>query len=328
MGVHDTEPAIEGDSMSTTKRLRAGVLLAGILLVSGCTAATEGQDRPVSPIDEYLLAAEGTGMSAQERREAGDARLLAREEVVAECMKEQGFDYIPSPPTPLGFDFNMWGSPELDDPDWIQRWGYGIVDGPDQVEVTILEDPNEAIVEGLSDSERTAYYEALVGSPDAVDADGVYDPSEGGCLGQAEIADAADDPLRGDRFRALNDAVMVFYNDLTQQQDIVALNARWAACMADGGEAGFASPLDPISEINIALQELVREGGETAWDNPEIERLREREIALAQVDARCRDAVDYRETEEEVRFEAEEQFVADNLAELEAYRAAAEGAGS
>ncbi|MET2012256.1 hypothetical protein ABXJ56_11925 [Microbacterium chocolatum] len=328
MSAHDPALAIEGDPMSTTSRRRAGLLLAGILLLSGCTAATQTQDRPVSPIDEYLLAGEGTAMSAQERREAGDARLLAREEVIAECMKEQGFDYIPAPPTPLGFDFNTWGSPELDDPDWIDRWGYGIVDGPDQVQVTIPDDPNEAIVEGLTDSERTAYYEALVGSPDAYDADGLYDPSQGGCLGEAEIADAADDPLRGDRFRALNDAVLAFYAELNEQQDIVALNARWAACMADEGEDGFASPLDPISEINVALQELVSEGGETAWDNPEIERLRERETALAHVDARCREAVDYRAAEEKVRFEAEERFVADNRAELEAYRAAAEGAGS
>lgn len=314
--------------MSSQNRFRGAIVLAGILLLSGCTATTGGEERAVSPIDEYLLAAEGTGMSEQERREEGNARLLAREEVVAECMKEQGFDYIPAPPTPLGFDFNTWGSPELDDPAWIERWGYGIVDGPDQVQVTIPEDPNEAIVDGLSDSERTAYYEALVGSMDAFDADGVYDPSKGGCLGHAEIVDAADDPLRGDRFRALNDAVMAFYTELNEQQDIVALNARWAACMADEGEDGFTSPLDPVSEINVSLQELVKAGGETAWDDPEIERLREREIALAQIDARCRESVDYRATEKEVRFEEEERFVADNLADLEAYRAAAEGAGS
>ncbi len=312
-----------------TRRIPAiALFIAGALVLSACSGGGEAEAAPtLSPIEVYMSAGEGTDMGDDERQAAGDAWLLANEELIASCMKEQGFEYVPHPPTPAGFDFNTIGSADLDDPDWIERYGYGIVFAPDREKVTITADPNEEIIEGLTGPERTAYYAALSGT-DAFDAEGEYDPSKGGCMGAAQIELDGEDPTRGDEFRPLRDAVMDFYEALGTQAEIVALDAAWAECMSAAGHGSFATQMEPLYEVNSELLMLLREYEDSAWEEPEMEALGAREIELALADLACREETGYRASYASVRTTLEERFVQDNLADLEAFKKAAEQAGT
>lgn len=304
------------------------LLTASALALSACSGGSPDSGAPaLSPIEVYMSAGQGTDMSDEARQAEGDAWLLANEELIAACMKEEGFEYVPHAPTPLGFDFSTLGSADLDDPAWIERYGYGIVFAPDREEVAITADPNEEIVAGLSDPERTAYYVALAGSG-ASDAAGGYDPAKGGCMGAAQLELDAQDPLRGDEFAPLRDAVMDFYTQLGTQPEIVELDAAWAGCMSAAGHGPYVSQMDPLGEVNGELLMIVDELGDEAWEDARIQALGAREIELAQADLACRKETDYRASYASVRTTLEERFVEDNLADLEAFKAAAEQAGS
>lgn len=313
-----------------TRRFPALLLLAaaGALVLTACTSEGGEATTTLSPIEQYMSAGQGTDLGDEERQAAGDAWLLENEELIAGCMKDAGFEYVPHAPTPVGFDFNSLGSAELDDPDWIERYGYGIVYAPDREEIVIASDPNEEIVASLSDAERTAYYVALAGGSSAVDADGQYDPAKGGCMGAAQIELDARDPLKADEFAPLRDAVMAFYTEVPAQPEIVALDAAWAECMSAAGHGPYVSQMDPLGEINGSLAMLIDELGDAAWEDSQTQELGTREIELAQADFACREETDYRKKYAAVRTTLEERFVEDNLADLEAFKLAAEQAGS
>ena len=125
---------------------------------------------------------------AQAARDADNRRRT--EEIVARCMAEEGFEYIPrSAPSPhpptrrstrrstpgeAGFGITTWYGREIEpapEDDWV--------------------DPNIAIVEAMSDSERKAYRAAHFGEvTERVDADpesgaAIEEAWGGGCTGQA-----------------------------------------------------------------------------------------------------------------------------------------------
>lgn len=305
------------------------VLAAAALLLTACGGTPEQPERTLSPIDVYLLAGSGTELSAEERDADGDAWLRENEELIAGCMKDAGFEYVPHAPTPMGFDFNMIGSADLDNPEWIKRYGYGIVTSPDRSDKpTVVPNPNDAIVEALTDAERTEYYRTLTGGESAYGADGSYDPSKGGCFGAAQIELDARDPLRADEFRPLLDAINDFYLALDAQPEIVALDAQWAECMSTAGYGPYGYQMEPLGEINGELLRLINEGGADAWADPAVERLAVREIELATADFECREETGYRASYASVRNTLEERFVEDNRADLEAYKATAEQAGA
>lgn len=312
-----------------TRRPPAAVLLcAGILALAACSGPAEESGVAQSPIERYMSAGDGTQLSEAERKEQGDAWLLANEELIAACMNDQGFEYVPHPPTPLGFDFSKLASAELDDPEWVERYGYGIVNGPDAEDVTIAPDPNEAILATMPQSEVNAYYVALSGGSGAYNADGDYLPEKGGCQGAAQIELDSRDPLAGDEFRPLRDAVTDFYTALPMTAEIAELDARWAECMDASGFGPFAIQLDALAEINVELVTLANEEGGAASDDPAVEALGAREIELALADLACREETNYRASHAAVRETLEERFVEDHLADLEAFKAAAEQAGS
>lgn len=305
----------------------AVLLCAGILALAACSGPAEESGVAQSPIERYMSAGDGTQLSEAERKEQGDAWLLANEELIAACMNEQGFDYVPHPPTPMGFDFSTLTSPDLDDPEWVQRYGYGIVHGPETEVVTIAEDPNEAVLASLSQPEVNAYYVALSGGSGAYTADDEYIPEKGGCQGAAQIELDSRDPLRGDEFRPLRDAVNDFYTSLMTTAEIAELDARWADCMDAAGFGPYTLQLDALAEINADLVVMANERGGNAQDDPEMEKLGAREIEVALADLACREETDYRASYDAIRTTLEERFVEDHLAELESFKAAAEQTG-
>ncbi|MFT4136150.1 hypothetical protein [Microbacterium sp.] len=324
------------------------------LVLSGCagdkTDTSSADAWKSSPLNAYLSAVWGGDLSEEEQ-----ARTLAEqqkkvEELVATCMAEEGFDY-----TPVDYsDQFSTGSAEEWDPDsreWVAQYGYGAVNSPGKEEaeqaVEEVTDPNQEYVESLSESEQAAYSEALYGPPpseEELGEDGAieWNWETAGCQGAAQHeVNAVQDIWSDDEFADLRQAMEKLWEDVENDPARAELDAEWASCMADAGYDGFTKQQDAAQSIYDALNELNAEAPQPAegasveeidaqWKayEDELEKksepIAEREVKLALADLDCREKTDYSAKQLELQFAAEEQFIADHKAELEAFKAAAE----
>lgn len=139
----------------------------------GTTAATDGtgQAAPAattsssyfSPVDEYLNPSASAAPVSDEEYAAKEKQL---QELVAACMTDEGFEYVPFVYPVQSVDNDLYK--DAGTRGWAEKYGYGIsttdqLIGPD----TQVVDPNQAIAEAMGDSEREAYYVALHGDQGA-----------------------------------------------------------------------------------------------------------------------------------------------------------------
>jgi len=282
------------------------------------------------PLDEYLGAIWGTGMSVQEQ-EMKQAQLATRHsELVAQCMLEAGFDYIP--------ENAPFGSVAVDDffpedPDWVAQWGYGI-------SIAAPATPTYVIGSHLSEndvsiSERDQFTRALFGPPcdevGEIAANGscVFPIEPLGCLAIASQELRDETPavlLQSAEFAPLFELIDQMRIDI--RTEISPEETEWADCMADNGFTGFTRRNDPDS-LSSLPENQIRDAFSAIIDGPgfnsvEMNQLQQREIELALTDLNCRNAVDFSLRETVWRIEAEQQFIIDNRPALEAIRDAAE----
>lgn len=317
-------------------RFRVGTALGAaalLLALAGCTSApgttADGSD---SPLNKYMMSIYGGNLSEEEQIAKSEKDNIEREELVAQCMVEEGFDYVPAIyPSSMMFSSGDEWKPE--DREWVAQYGYGMVNWPGKNEQTDpgteWVDPNQEYVESLSESERTAFYEALSGPPvpeDQMSEDGSYEWNweTSGCYGFAQHEMEGEDPLQSEAHKPLMDAIQEFYTSMQSSSDFADIDAAWADCMADAGQTGFATQSDAQNSLSEELNAYYEKQTEWIENDPALDELAEREVALALVDLDCREKVDYAKKRLAVTFELEEKFVADHKAELEALKADAE----
>lgn len=338
--------------MRSSGPLAAAAAAALVLILAGCTGTaadtTTGElTYEDSPMTKYLDAAWSGGLSEEESEKKQAADMTQMEEIIAQCMTAEGFEY-----TPVDFETtdtivvgtgDEW---DIDDRAWVEKYGYGLFEFPgsdaepeeSESESTSI-DENAEYIASLSESEAAAYDEALYGPPieeEALnDPDFEYSWEESGCAGQAQHEVQGEDPLATAEFDDLFERISSLSEqamDSTEQQE---LDARWAACMADAGESGFTRQSDAQQSItdDMPVPEEAPEGSETAVpddkvvpETAETRALHEREIELALVDLTCREETDYAQSTLEIQFALEERFIEDNRAELDAFVLAAEQA--
>ncbi|QRY39631.1 hypothetical protein JVX92_08720 [Microbacterium hominis] len=325
--------------MKTLTRIATTTLAAVALAISasGCTAASDGSGgKTDSPLMEYLGAVYGTNLSASEQEQRYAESQKKSEELVAQCMKDQGFEYTPNTQN-VSFsagDADMW---KPDDRDWVSQYGYGMVKNPmsDQpAQETPYTDPNQGYLDSLSQTEQTAYWEALYGpqpTEDQLGEDGSYeyDWKTAGCQGAAQH-ETNSDPMQDEQFASLNEAINTFYTDMATNTAFAEINQKWSSCMSDAGHTGFSAQTDAQMSISNKLSSYYEKmsGSSGAQENdPELATLAEEEVAVALADLDCRTKTGYTAEQQKVQFELERQFIADHKAELEALKAAAEQAG-
>jgi hypothetical protein len=326
--------------------------VAAVALLGGC--ASTGNDATPRTLDYYLGAANSSGLSAQERAASERAQRLAHEEIVATCMAAQGFDYIPDA------DNNTFVDPvdsmvfRLDDRAWVEKWGYGIVATPDGlgkvarmvVPVTIV-NANDAYMDTLGEAELRAYRVALWGESAADGAIAVGETDQG-CQGVAYEQMATADPTirlkASDQFAPLFSALSSFgagwYAD-SVADEWAALDAQWAACMADAGYTDFGQSASNFpggnqqwmaeawfynSEVPPVVNDWRTSGVANIESYPPFQALATPEITLALADLDCREQVGYRDGTTALVRKAEQQFITDHHDELEAFRSAVEQA--
>lgn len=318
----------------------AALAVAAVVLGGCSSAAPEAEGASperTSPLSEYLDAVYGGDLSPEEQQAKYDEQDRRTEELVAECMQEEGFEYLPNDNSGT-FSTGEDVVYEPEDREWVEQWGYAAAKSPYNEEsaqpTEEYVDANEDYVASLSESEQTAFYEALNGpmlteEEYAEQGDSYeYDWTTAGCYGAAQHEVQQDDPAQSEEFAPLFEAMNGLYEDIASSPEMTALDGEWSACMDGAGQPGFATQADAQNSIYDQLNTFYESGSEgeeyVEPDPSELDALHEEEVALALVDLTCREETDYRERYAEVQAELEEQFIADHQAELDALRAAAE----
>lgn len=332
----------------------AVVSLAGCGQIGGGTLSYED-----SPLSTYLSAAWGGGIdvSVEEQQKQLDDQNREIEELTAACMKEAGFEYIPNTSngaTIMSGD-DLW---QPDKREWVAQYGFGIFNNPyneqDMGSTEEYVDPNQEYVASLSESEQSAYYVTLSGEgvteEQANDPDFDWSTMDNGCQGEASeqvYNSSAQEDLYA-QYEPLMDRMSELYTTVQSSAELKELDREWAACMADNGQTGYTRQSE-LTEKLYEVQNAFYEEQSTAYEDfdfenateaeiaaldaasdpsstPEWKQQAEEEIELALVDFDCREKLDYTNKSLRLQFDAEEKFIADNKAELEAFRAAAEQA--
>jgi len=357
-------------SHRTLKTLFAGGI--SLFLFSGCATTAENSATTVSennsndnqssaldaanttPLTEYLNLIHNLNADMTEQQRQWEADNLRREEIVAQCMNERGFEYKPNlPDNHTSTLFAEQNNEDRNSSEWISQYGYGIVrdlfndenfnNNPHVDSMSNIGDPNNDYVNSLSESEQQAYYIALWGPPFEADADGNYpewNSTTAGCWGyaQAQVSNDEYQVWQLAEFAPLFDALNQMQNDMWFNPEFAVLDNEWSVCMVDKGFPNVAKQsdaqmnfMDEAGEfwnywhgnaVNAFGEDYTSEQLNNFMGFADARReLQEQEIKLASADFECREQVDLRNRQDAIIYEIESQFIEEHKAELEALRA-------
>ncbi len=227
-------------------------------------------DMSVEEITELLFPAFDE-TTAEEQQAQWEDEERQRQQIIAECMAEQGFEYIP---VDYGDSFFFGGIDEGIDPtsrEWAETYGFGFTtfafeDEGFEEQAEEWVDPNQDYVDGLSEGARDAYYEALYGTPPEYDpsmTEEEYDQlfeenpelfAPQGCDGEAWEATNSYAQL-DDVYFALSDEFDELYERVEADPRIAAFQQEWAECMAGKGHA-YSDMEDMYEHLSERSNEL------------------------------------------------------------------------
>jgi hypothetical protein len=324
----------------------AGIAAAAIvmLVLAGCTPV--GEPDPESTGDALTLIDYANLARGQTAAAAAytNQRNIEVENLIAQCMKDEGFDYTPYT-YPVMFVLD-WEPDRPDDRAWVEQYGYGIVDSANgsywernaesqALFASMRPPPGSDDVVPLTEAEENARTLALTGADLSAGEIpvGTIDFSDWenmGCQGWAnhEWDQSHNAPVA--EFSSLLadiEAVQATANRALDTPEAQALTAAWAACMTDAGYPDFTDPADAVNSFSAATErtpEFPVLDPANAEDAATIAGWAAAEVKQALADLDCRESTGYAQRRAEITADIEAQFIADRRAELDALQAAAE----
>jgi hypothetical protein len=308
------------------------VASAVIVLMAGCAPGPEGGDKldpAKSPLAEYYSTMYGGGDEEDFAKQQQKV-----EELVAVCMADEGFEYIPVDQSQYMSTSDV-AEYDPQSKKWVAENGYGITTqngmAPEvDPEEEQFVDPNQSYVEALSATEQTAYYETLYGvSPTEEEMNNEeyeYSWEKAGCQGAAqhEVRPQAYDD---EKYQPLLEKMNTIYETVQRDPKVAELDSSWSSCMADAGFTSYAKKQDAMDAVIEKSNALYEDGSAEGPSDEMLKEVQEFEIETAMADLECATSIDYQDTVLGVQFELEKQFIADNKSELDAMVAEYEQAG-
>ncbi|WP_448630136.1 hypothetical protein [Cellulomonas soli] len=326
--------------MTRTRRWTAAAALAcTALLLAACSddsSAKEGsgpvsaEDYENSPLGVYYTKLSG----GEQPTEEDYAQMnVQSEEIVAACMLEQGFEYEPVDNSSMTSTSTVDEEFDPSSREYVEKYGYGMTTMYEENAAPVEDteewvDPNAEYVEAMSETERTAYYEALYGvQEEYVEGEEApaYDWTTAGCQGKAqhEVYDELNGAWNMEEFAALQEEISGIYEQLQSDPAMTELNQKWASCMAD---AGYDYDTQQAAMDDIMEQSNALYGDGTSESGPDKAKLKEvaaTEIAVATADFDCRKDLDFERKTFAIQSKLEQAFVDQHKAELDAWVEAA-----
>jgi hypothetical protein len=267
-------------ALTTLLRLLAPGVIAA-LLVAGC-GGEEKKPTEVVELEETLgFSPEGI----MERQSRVENR-------IRDCMKAQGFDYIPV--DPFAQQQALTGKARLSEDEFIEEFGYGISTFFGRSGAP--PDPNERIRKSLSTADRAAYNRALwgenAGATFAEAVDSGHFGELGGCTKLASEAVFGG----GAVLTALVAKLDELDSSILEDQRMVRAEEKWSACMSERGFR-YEDPGDIEGAIERRFESIVGVGvrpGATAppdpgtsYDPAALTGLQRDEVRVANADLEC-----------------------------------------
>jgi hypothetical protein len=281
------------------------VAIAAALAVAACGGDEPAPaDRPPVDIEDQLGFDQAGIIARQSRVEA----------VIRDCMKTQGFDYVPV--DPFAQRAAVLGSSRLTDEEFLQQFGYGICTLWGRGRAT--EDPNARLRLSLGPADRKAYDRALWGdNPGATFTEAVDSGNFqrlGGCtrvatervFGGAEV------------LARLQSRLDQLEERILQDQRMVRAIEAWSKCMAEAGFQ-YEEPEAIDSDLFTRMEKIVGPlPGQFAtgpppgekprpYNHAALRKLQREEVAIARADSRC-ERSEITPVEEDVTPEYNEDF--------------------
>lgn len=303
------------------------------LALAGCTGGTSS----ASAEDGGPMTAFYEKLGGSFEDEDYERQQREMEEIIAECMAEQGFEYTPNEPTSFEEPDDL---PEWDSKEYAEQYGYGATTSDEIYGDEEYVDPNADYLASMSESEQNAFYEALYGVQPEVDpeadpeAEIEYNWEDNGCSGKAshEVYEQEGSIWEDPEFTALSDEMSTEWEAVLDEPKVSAAQEKWVECIAEAG-FDFSSPDEPQQEIYDelnALWEAAAPDPEAAETDPEasyepdpaeMAKLKEKELKLAAADYACKESSGFTKAQNEA-YAAIEQRMWDKYGErLEAIAA-------
>jgi hypothetical protein len=290
--------------------LRAlAVAVGGVLLLSGCgRGQTEAADEEPVPIDEQI------GLDDEGLLE----RQAQAENLVRDCMKADGFDYVPV--DPIAQKAALVGQADMSIEDFEKQYGYGITTLYEKRLQQVATGPNEEIRNALSDADKVAYDRTLYGDDPTATFQKALDSGDftqlGGC-----VKEATDKVFGGTAVLQTLQTKMDEVDDkIFEDARMVKAIGEWAQCMREVGYDGLADP----DEVDVYLEgkleaivgspeERAASAGseEPAYDREALAALQREEVEMVANDIRC-EKKHLEKVEEKVAAEYEQEFREEN----------------
>jgi hypothetical protein len=294
--MHRSNPSPDRPPRLAVRAALSLVLVGAAIALAACGGSDSGGASAAS--SSSSTTGSQSGASVEDQLGFDEAGILARqsrvEAAIAQCMKNEGFDYVPI--DPFAQRAALVGSARLSDADFLKQFGYGISTlwghGNPQA------DPNQRLRATLGPADRRAYDRALWGDnkgatfSEAVDS-GRFDRL-GGCtlkatesvFGGAQVLTQ----LQG-KLDDLDDRIL-------EDRRMVKAVANWSSCMAQAGYR-YDDPDEIDADLFKRMEKIVGPipgqfatgpaAGEKprAYNHTALAKLQREEVAIAQRDNSC-----------------------------------------
>jgi hypothetical protein len=294
------QPRKEGQFMKVRHLLTLALMLIAAVFVAACGDDDKSNEPPQELEDTLGFG----GDSAKEVQSRVENR-------IRDCMKAQGFDYVPV--DPFAQQQALTGKARITNEEFQRQFGYGISTlfgkGNEQ------SDPNERLRRSLSEADRAAYDRALYGENVGVTFAEALDSGDftelGGCTkdaSEAAFGGAAVLTSLVERLDELDERII-------QDQRMVRANEKWRACMLDKGYR-YEEPDEIDSDLEERFTAIVGSGvqpGATtppqgvSYDRAALTELQREEVQIGNADLDC-EKQEIEPVEREVRPQYEAQF--------------------
>ncbi|NUU18250.1 hypothetical protein HP550_13415 [Cellulomonas humilata] len=317
--------------MRTTRTTTAiASAVVALTLLAGCSGGGSGPtDDGTLTYEDSPLAAYWEQLGGSQDPEDADAQMVRSEEIVAACMQDEGFEYTPQDTSTMTQSFEDEDMPAWDSLEFAEQYGYGATTSSEMPMNKAGEefvDPNADYLATMSESEQTAFYEALYGkqtmseepTDEETPVEQEYDWTTAGCQGKAqhevyEDGQVYDDP----EFKDLMEGMSELYTDMEKDERTIAAYRDWAECMAEAGY-DFANPQEAQNSIYEAVNEIPYNEEDGSQDPAALAELRDDEIATATADRTCQDSTGAARKVLEAQFAVEQDFIDAHKDELDA----------
>lgn len=254
----------------------------------------------------------------------GDAiaeRQARAENLIRDCMKAQGFDYVPV--DPAAQQAALVGSRKLSEDEFHQQYGYGMTTLYEQRLQQAIAGPNARIRAALGPVDQVAYDRSLYGDDPTATFAVALDTGDftrlGGCLRQATtkvFGGASQLQTLTSKLDALDESILA-------DSRVVDAIKDWSACMNKAGY-DFTSQEDVDTTLQSRLEAIIGPSDATTAtpsatvpeaDREALQALQQEEVVMVKDDIACEEKY-VATVEEKVRAEYEREFQSRNAALL------------